>query len=134
MSSILFSALHCLLSASGVCYAIEIQYHHVAQWWIKDLWYLCSVMFVCRLVISVQGVIIIDLSFLGCIVPEILKSITKYNFADSVSISEALTLIFGSSLCVSVLIWSVKVTKLLNLDIIIVFSVDLININFSSSW
>ena len=34
-------------------------------------------MFVCRLVISVQGVIIIDLSSLGCIVPEILKSIKK---------------------------------------------------------
>ena len=29
---------------------------------------------VCRLVISVQGVIIIDLSSLGCIVPEILKT------------------------------------------------------------
>ena len=28
-------------------------------------------MFVCRLLISVQGVIIIDLSSLGCIVPEI---------------------------------------------------------------
>ena len=32
-------------------------------------------MFVCRVVISVQEVIIIDLSSLGCIVPEILKSI-----------------------------------------------------------
>ena len=32
-------------------------------------------MFVCRLVISVQGVIAIDLFSLGCIVPEILKSI-----------------------------------------------------------
>ena len=28
-------------------------------------------------VISVQGVIIIDLSYLGCIVPEILKSLKK---------------------------------------------------------
>ena len=36
--------------------------------------YLFSVMFVCRLVISVQGVITIDLSSLGCIVPEILKA------------------------------------------------------------
>ena len=35
-------------------------------------------MFVCRLVISVQGVIIIDLSSLGCIVPEILKSIKNF--------------------------------------------------------
>ena len=34
-------------------------------------------MFVCRLVISVQGVIIIDLSSLGYIVPEILKGIKK---------------------------------------------------------
>ena len=34
-------------------------------------------MFVCRLVISVQGVIIIDLSSLGCNVPEILKALKK---------------------------------------------------------
>ena len=35
----------------------------------------CSMLYVsvCRLVISVQGVIIIDLSSLGSIVPEILK-------------------------------------------------------------
>ena len=46
------------------------------------MWYLFSVyMFVCRLVISVQGVIIIDLSSLGCIVPEMLKSIKKKDVA-----------------------------------------------------
>ena len=39
-------------------------------------------MSVCRLVISVQGVIIIDLSSLGCIVPEILKSIKKIKNKD----------------------------------------------------
>ena len=47
MSSILFSALHCLLSASRVCHPLEIQYHHVARWWIKDLWYLFSVICLC---------------------------------------------------------------------------------------
>ena len=72
MPSILFSALHCLLSASAVCYAQEIQYHHVASGGLK-ISGICSV-FGCRLVISVQGVIIIDLSSLGCIVPEILKA------------------------------------------------------------
>ena len=38
-------------------------------------------MFVCRLVISVQGVIIIDLSSLGCIVPEILKAQKSRSFS-----------------------------------------------------
>ena len=76
MLSILFSALHCLLSARGVCYALEIKYHHVPSGGLKTCG-ICSVLYVCvcRLVISVQGVIIIDLSSLGCIVPEILKSI-----------------------------------------------------------
>ena len=80
MSSILFSALHCLLSAGGVCYALETKYHHVASGGLKTCG-ICPVLYcymcVCRLVISVQGVIIIDLSSLGCIVPEILKSIKK---------------------------------------------------------
>ena len=47
------------------------------QWWIKDLWYLFSVTCLFRLVISVQGVITIDLSSLGCIVPDILKKHKK---------------------------------------------------------
>ena len=39
MSSILFSALHCLLSASGVCFTRDAV-SPCGQWWIKDLWYL----------------------------------------------------------------------------------------------
>ena len=46
MSSILFSTLHCLLSASGVCYALEIQYHHVASGGLKTCG-ICSVLHVC---------------------------------------------------------------------------------------
>ena len=45
-SSILFSALHCLLSASGVRYALEIQYHHVASGGLKTCG-ICSVVYVC---------------------------------------------------------------------------------------
>ena len=89
MSSILFSALHCLLSASGVCYALEIQYHHVASGGLKTCG-ICSVLYVCRLVISVQGVIIIDLSSLGCIVPEILKSIKKCVYLPMILLSSPL--------------------------------------------
>ena len=46
MSSRLFSALHCLLSASGVGYALEIQYHHVASGGLKTC-VICSVLYVC---------------------------------------------------------------------------------------
>ena len=46
MSPILFTALHCLLSASGVCYALEIQYHHVASGGLKTCG-ICSVLYVC---------------------------------------------------------------------------------------
>ena len=49
-------------------------------------------MFVCRLVISVQGVIIIDLSSLGRIVPEIFKSKTKKKVQAMIEIERKRTL------------------------------------------
>ena len=52
-------------------------------------------MFMCRLVISVQGVIIIDLSSLGCIVPEILKRIKKHLYGRSIGCFDFSFLIFS---------------------------------------
>ena len=78
MSSILSSALHCLLSASGVCYSLEIKYHHVASGGLKACG-ICSVLYVC--VSSCNLSPRSDYNrfvLLGCIVPEIIKKLNLF--------------------------------------------------------